>query len=98
MQVFRISDFVTRCWYGQQQQGKKAAQGRQDGKKDSEISHFFRQKSSQWWREYEKDGNNGIDHGHFLHVKTQTLHMEVEIGVKDGHGGRLKEEDELDPH
>ena len=40
---------------------------------------------------------DSVDDGGLLDGDAQGLHVEVEEGVEDGHGGGLEEEDELDP-
>ena len=42
--------------------------------------------------------DDSIDDGGLLDGDAQGLHVEVEEGVEDGHGGRLEQEDKLDPH
>ena len=41
---------------------------------------------------------DSIDDGGLLDGDAQGLHVEVEEGVEDGHGGGLEEEDKLDPN
>ena len=62
-----------------------------------EMAHLIRHPPRQRGREYEKDGDDSIDDGHLEHVEAQALHVQVQIRVEDRHGGRLEEEDELDP-
>ena len=42
--------------------------------------------------------DDSIDDGGLLDGDAQGLHVEVEEGIEDGHGGRLEQEDKLDPH
>ena len=42
--------------------------------------------------------DDSIDDGGLLDGDAQGLHVEVEEGVEDGHGGGLEQEDKLDPN
>ena len=41
---------------------------------------------------------DSVDDGGLLDGDAQGLHVEVEEGVEDGHGGGLEQEDKLDPN
>ena len=92
-----LSD-VTGCRNGKQKEGKQSAQGRQDRQKYSKVPDPLSHEGRQGRSEDEEDWNDCVDDGDLLHRDAEGLHVQVQVRVEDGHGGRLEEEDELDPN
>ena len=70
---------------------------------DDQDDYNYHDQNDHDYNDHDHDDNcthryDSIDDGGLLDGDAQGLHVEVEEGVEDGHGGGLEQEDKLDPN